>query len=229
MPLAPHGAAAHRLRRLLHGALLASALCLAGPAAQAAPAVALAGVLGAKALLVIDGETRALAPGESARGVRLVSVTKNDAVVEVGGARATLVLGGTPALVGAATPAGGGRRIVMASDSRGHFMPQGSINGQVVQFMVDTGASGIGLSQEEAERIGLRFKDGEPVQMRTANGTVQGWRTRLAQVRVGDVEIYDVEAFVTPQPMPFVLLGNSYLNRFQMTRTHDQMVLDKRY
>ena len=216
MFLAPHGTSA---ARLLACALLASALGTAGSAAQAAPAVALAGVLGAKALLVLDGETRALAPGESARGVRLVSVGKNDAVVEVAGARATLVLGGTPALVGAATPAGGGRRIVMVGDSRGHFMPQGSINGQTTQFMVDTGASG----------IGLRFKDGEPVQMRTANGNVQGWRTRLAQVRVGDVDIYDVEAFVTPQPMPYVLLGNSYLNRFQMTRTNDQMVLDKRY
>ena len=41
--------------------------------------------------------------------------------------------------------------------------------------------------------------------------------------------MHDIEAIVTPIAMPFVLLGNSYLNRFQMTRNNDQLVLEKRY
>jgi aspartyl protease family protein len=48
-------------------------------------------------------------------------------------------------------------------------------------------------------------------------------------VRLGSVDVYNVEALVTPAPMPYVLLGNSYLTRFQMTRTNDQMVLERRY
>ena len=65
--------------------------------------------------------------------------------------------------------------------------------------------------------------------MATANGVAQGWRLKLASVRVGDVEVYDVDAIVMPQAMPFVLLGNSFLTRFQMKRDNDQMTLDKRY
>ena len=43
------------------------------------------------------------------------------------------------------------------------------------------------------------------------------------------VVIYDVDAVVSPESMPFVLLGNSYLNRFQMQRTNDQLTLSKRF
>ena len=50
---------------------------------------------------------------------------------------------------------------------------------------------------------------------------------RLDSVRVGDVEVYDVDAIVTPQTMPFVLLGNSFIGRFSMRRDADQMVLEK--
>jgi aspartyl protease family protein len=70
---------------------------------------------------------------------------------------------------------------------------------------------------------------GPSVRVGTANGLAQGWRVKLASVRIGDVEVYDVDAVVTPQGMPFVLLGNSYLNRFQMRRDNDQMVLERRY
>lgn len=62
----------------------------------------------------------------------------------------------------------------------------------------------------------------------TANGVAQGWLLKLDSVRVGDVEVFGVDAIVTPQPMPYVLLGNSFLGEFQMTRTNDQMVLEKR-
>ena len=65
--------------------------------------------------------------------------------------------------------------------------------------------------------------------MGTANGVVPGWLIRLDSVRVGDVEVFGVDGIVSQQPMPYVLLGNSFLNRFQMKRENDQMVLDRRY
>jgi aspartyl protease family protein len=67
------------------------------------------------------------------------------------------------------------------------------------------------------------------VRVNTANGIAQGWRVRLNSVRVGDVEVYDVEAIVSQQPMPYVLLGNSFISRFSMRRDADQMVLEKRF
>jgi aspartyl protease family protein len=56
-----------------------------------------------------------------------------------------------------------------------------------------------------------------------------GWRVKLASVRVGDVVVYDVDSIVSSGSMPYVLLGNSFLSRFQMTRTNDQMTLEKRF
>ena len=74
-----------------------------------------------------------------------------------------------------------------------------------------------------------RYKGGQTGRVSTANGLVQAWRVRLDSVRVGDVVVYGVEGVVSAGSMPMVLLGNTFLSHFQMTRTNDQMVLDKRF
>ena len=214
-----------RLHRPLLVFVLASAFL--APAASWAQAVALSGILGSKALLVVNGSApRGVAAGESHQGVKVVSVGRDDAVLEIDGVRRTVRLGEAPVSVGAR---GGGQRIVLAGDSRGHFVSQGEINGRAMQFMVDTGATTVAIGQPDAERMGLNYKNGQPVRMATANGVTQGWRLRLDTVRIGDVQVHGVDAVVTPQAMPYVLLGNNFLSTFQMTRTHDQMVLEKRY
>ena len=109
------------------------------------------------------------------------------------------------------------------------FMTQGAINGRPVTFMLDTGATSIALSADDAQRIGLDYSKGQRIQMSTANGVSSGYKLRLQSVRVGDVEVYDIDAIVSPQPMPFVLLGNSFINRFSMRRDADQMILEKRF
>ena len=58
---------------------------------------------------------------------------------------------------------------------------------------------------------------------------VVGHQIRLDSVRIGEAQVYDVSAIVLPQSMAFVLLGNSFLTRFQMQRTNDQLTLDRRY
>ena len=108
-------------------------------------------------------------------------------------------------------------------------MAQGAINGRSVTFMLDTGATNVAMSAADAQRIGLDFSKGQPVRMNTANGVAQGYRLTLNSVRVGDVEVYDVEAIVSQQPMPYILLGNSFISRFSMRRDADQMVLEKRF
>jgi aspartyl protease family protein len=64
--------------------------------------------------------------------------------------------------------------------------------------------------------------------MNTANGAAQGWLIKLSSLRIGDVEVYEVDAVVGPN-MPYALLGNSFLSRFSMNRTSDLMVLERRY
>ena len=208
---------------------LTAALLLAAALPAAAQSVSLQGMLGNKALLVIDGgRPRSLAPGESAQGVKVISTQGSQAVVLVGGQQRTLRVGETPVNLGGADTPGAGRRIVLTADSRGHFVTPGSINNRPVQFIVDTGATTIAMGQAEADRLGLNYKNGQPVGMHTANGTVQGWLIHAATVRIGDVTVRDVETIVTPQPMPAILLGNSFLNRFSMRREGSQMTLERR-
>jgi aspartyl protease family protein len=196
-----------------------------------AQSVALQGMLGNKALLIVDGSPpKTVAPGETHQGVRVVSTSGDQALVEIKGKRHTLRVGDAPASVGGkgGAPAGGSR-IVLPVSSGGHFMAQGAINGRAVSFMIDTGATSIAMGVSEAERLGLNYKAGEKGFVSTANGTAPAWRLTLGSVRVGDVEVFDLGAVVSPQPMPFILLGNSFLNRFQMKRDNDQMVLERRY
>jgi aspartyl protease family protein len=75
----------------------------------------------------------------------------------------------------------------------------------------------------------LNYRSGQPVQVRTANGSTIGWMVKLNSVRLGSVDVYNVDAVVSPASMPYILLGNSFLTRFQMTRNNDQMVLEKRF
>ena len=216
--------------RTLHSLTAAVVACvLAGAAAgaSAAPAVALSGILGSKALLVVNGTApRALAPGERHQGVAVVSVGREDAVIDVEGARRTVRLGEAPVSVG--ERGGSIRRALLAGNSQGHFVGTGRINGRAMQFMVDTGATTVALGAPEAERLGLRFRDGEKVRMHTANGVVRGWRLRLSSVQVGEVQVSGVDAVVMPHALPYVLLGNSFLREIQMSRNNEQMVLEKR-
>jgi aspartyl protease family protein len=214
------------LRPLLLSALLGLAVAAS---AQPPPAqVQLNGMLGARAaLLLIDGEPRTLEVGATAKGVRLVALEDGRAVIEVAGRRQTLALGASPARIVA--PASAQRHIVMPMGQGGHYTTMGTINGQVTSFLLDTGSTSVAISQIEADKLGLRYQQGRRVITHTANGTVPAFLIELASVRVGDVEVRNVEAIVIPSQMPHVLLGNSFLNRFQMRRENDVMTLELRY
>ena len=193
-----------------------------------AQTVALQGMLGSKALLIVGGGApRAVAPGETHQGVKVISTSGDQAVVLVDGRRVTLRVGEAPASVGGAASVGGDR-VALTADGRGHFIAQGSINNRPVQFMVDTGASVVAIGQGEADRLGLNYKSGRQVMMNTANGAAPGWLFKINTLRVGDVVAYEVDTVVTPAAMPAILLGNSFLNRFNMRRDGDQMMLIKR-
>jgi aspartyl protease family protein len=194
-----------------------------------AQSVTLQGMLGTKALIIVDGSApKAVAPGESHKGVKVLSTLGDQAVLEIAGQRQTLRVGDAPASVGGRGPVRG-NRIVLTAGSGDHFITEGAINGKAVRFMVDTGATNVAMGVPDAERLGIAYRNGELGRSSTANGVVTTYRVKLASVRIGDVEVHDVDASVLPVNMPHVLLGNSFLTRFQMTRTNDQMVLERRY
>jgi aspartyl protease family protein len=77
--------------------------------------------------------------------------------------------------------------------------------------------------------VGIDFEKAPRMPTNTANGTVMVWRVKLGSIRIQDVEVSNVDAAIVPAGMPFVLLGNSYLTRFQMKRENDQLTLTRRY
>lgn len=203
-----------------------------GSDAQALGAsVAMTGGMGSRALLVINGGApRAMAAGDERQGVKVISVGPEQAVVEIEGRRQTVRLGAAPvSLGGGGGGGGGGSQIALTAVGGGHFVTQGSINGRTVDFMVDTGATSVAMGADEAKRIGIKYENGQRIQASTANGIATAYMVNLAKIRIQDVEVYNVPGVVVMSSMPHILLGNSYLSRFQMKRDNNQLMLTKRF
>jgi len=202
-------------------------LALIAPPAFATE-VTLVGLIGAKAIVVIDGGApRTLAPGQkTAEGVVLLATEKEAASFEIDGKKKTLRMGQAYS-----TAARTGRQnVTLAADTRGHFVAMGSINGGSVRFLVDTGATLVTLPAAEARRLGINYLQGQRGQMQTANGVAAAWRVKLDSVKIGDIEVSNVDAMVGENDaLGVTLLGMSFLNRMEMKRDGQSMTLTKRY
>jgi aspartyl protease family protein len=120
------------------------------------------------------------------------------------------------------------RSVVIGRDSRGHFQADARIEGQHIEFMIDTGASVIALTEADAIRIGVRPAPGDyRATVTTANGRVKAAPVRLASVDVGGLVVRDVEAMVLPDgALSENLLGMSFLSRLKRFElANGQMVL----
>jgi aspartyl protease family protein len=194
----------------------------------AATEVTLVGLIGAKAIVVIDGgPPRTLAPGQkTAEGVVLLGTEKETASFDIDGQKRILSMGRAYS----AAPRDGRQNVTLAADARGHFVTMGSINGGSVRFLVDTGATFVSLPASEARRLGINYLQGQRGQVQTANGVAAVYRVKLDAVRVGEVELNNVDAVVAENDaMGVTLLGMSFLNRMEMKRDGQSMTLTKRF
>jgi aspartyl protease family protein len=190
--------------------------------------VTLVGLIGAKAIVVIDGGApRTLAPGQkTAEGVLLLGTEKDAASFEIDGKKRTLRMGQAYSAAARA----GRENVTLSADARGHFVTMGSINGGSVRFLVDTGATMVALPASEAKRLGINYLQGQRGQVQTANGVAVAYRVKLDTVRIGDIEVNNVDAVVSENDaMGVILLGMSFLNRMEMKRDGQSMTLTKRY
>lgn len=110
----------------------------------------------------------------------------------------------------------------------GHFWADGQVDGAPVRFLVDTGASKVSLTLQDARRLGLdAAKLVYDQTVRTAGGPSLAARVRLKSVSVNGAQVADVDALVISRGLPASLLGMSYLgrlSRFEATRS--SLVLD---
>lgn len=195
-------------------------------AAQATD-ISVVGLFRDKAVLVVDGgKPKTYSVGASVgEGMRLVQVTQTGAVIEIGGKRETIALGEhVNQSISSARSS-----VTLQADGRGHYMVQGQINGGSVRMLLDTGATMIAMPASDARRLGIDYRKGEVRYLSTANGVVPAFRVKLNTVKVGDIELNQVDAVIQEQGLPIILLGMSFLNRTEMRRDGEQMVLTKRF
>jgi aspartyl protease family protein len=207
---------------------IAILLFLLGPAAWAAD-VALIGLIGDKAaVLAVDGgDPKTVKVGQKWSGISVIAVEHGEATVEIDGKRRVLKIG--QHYRSAKAPASDGQSVTLAADPRGHFVSQGSINGNPVRFLVDTGATTVALPAAEAQRLGIDYRKGQRGFTNTAGGVVPVYRVRFDSVKLGAIELTGIDGIVIEQGLDIALLGMSFLNRVEMKRDGQTMVLIRRF
>lgn len=96
----------------------------------------------------------------------------------------------------------------------GHFYAAPMINGVEVQTLVDTGASVVALTGDDAQTLGLNWNEDDlGVIAQGASGPIRGVEVRLDTVQLGSFEVHDVPAMIVPEGLPITLLGQSFLSR----------------
>lgn len=190
--------------------------------------VGVVGLFPGKAVLVVNGSApKTYSTGaQVTAGIRLLSVGDSSATVEINGRRQKIPIGGQVMHSGGRS---GSSSAVMTADSRGHFMADVLVNGGTMSMMVDTGATMIALPAKDALRLGIDYRKGEIGQVNTANGTAPVYCVKLDTVRVGDIELHQIDALVHENGLGIGLLGMSFLNRTAMQRDGNTMTLTKRY
>ncbi|MDX1528874.1 MAG: retropepsin-like aspartic protease [Gammaproteobacteria bacterium] len=206
--------------------ILSLAVCGAAPAGVK---VKVNGLFKNKAILVIDGKQRLMRAGEtSPEGVTLVESSSRKAVIEIDGVKSTHTLGSH--IDGGYTEPES-RAIRIYPDRGNMYLVVGSINGYPVNFVVDTGATLVSMNSRVARRLGIDYEvDGKPGLSQTASGIVKTFIVRLKRVKVGDIELTNVEGSVHEGDFPTeVLLGMSFLGRLEMSREGGVLELRKKY
>ena len=109
---------------------------------------------------------------------------------------------------------GNDHTVVLQRGVDGHYRAEALINGTKVDVLVDTGATGVAISQRVADELGLSSRTA--IRTSTANGDTVAYMTRLATVKLGGVEAKDVSAVIAPGLGGDVLLGMSFLGRMDV-------------
>lgn len=156
----------------------------------------------------------------------LVAIENDRATIEVDGKRRVLQRGQTYSSSGAGA---GAQSVTLAVGAGGHFMADGQINGGAIRFMVDTGATSIALPAGDAIRLRIDYRKGRRGTTQTAGGPTAAYAVTLDSVRIGGIELHNVDAIVIEQGLTVALLGNSFLNRMEMRREGQTMTLTRRY
>jgi aspartyl protease family protein len=194
----------------------------------AAPdSVVVSGLFKNRAVLEIDGKQRLLRVGEtSPEGVTLVEANSKRAILEIDGVQAEYPLG-ERIQTGFAAPE---EQVVHVPLSpSGLYLAPGMINGRLVTFQVDTGATAVALSSDLADQVGIDYKQGERQRVMTASGVTYAYSLTIDEIAVGGIKQRNVRAAVLEGQLPrWPLLGMTFLGSVQINKGDALMELRSR-
>jgi aspartyl protease family protein len=196
-------------------------------AAGSAPVEVLALFKG-RALVRASGAEQLLKEGETSRdGITLLGADAYGARVRYLGETYNLTLSRH---VSGTFQAVDRQRVSINPDGHGQYRIRGAINDTFVNFLVDTGASVVALSQSQAGALGLDIGRGEPGVVQTAQGTVSSRFVTLAKVVVGGITAHNVRAAVIEGNYPEeILLGMSFLRQVAMEERDGVLTLVQKH
>ena len=119
---------------------------------------------------------------------------------------------------------GGVREVVLEQNRAGHYVATGTINEMPVTFLLDTGATDVSVPSRLVGRLGL--VRGAPRQVRTANGVITIYATRLDRIAIGNIALGAIRAHINPEESgDEVLLGMSFLRHVEFTQRGRELIL----
>ena len=214
---------------LLRKALLLILLSTITAAAAAASRITVVGLFKDTAVIMIDGQRRLLHSGDtSPEGVTLISATSKEAVLEVDGEQKIYGLGGQ---IGANYTQPEQPTVRIWPTANRMYLVVGSINGYPMNFIVDTGATLVAMSDREARRLGIDYRAlGTPGMASTASGLDKIYVLSMDRVKIGEIELRNVQAAIHEGEFaPATLLGMSFLSRLNMRQDGQVLELTKKF
>lgn len=216
-----------RYATLLRSLLLSCSL-LASPGF--ASDIGVVGLFPGKAILVIDGAPpKTYSAGTKINDeIQLIDANRDGATLLINGKKRLLAMNSQYATT---TTVPESTNLTLKAGERGHFFVKASINNQVPEFrmLIDTGASLVVLPAELANRLGLSYLNARRAVSNTANGQVINYLIKLDKLKIGGIELVQVDAAVQESGLDIPLLGMSVLNRLDIKQSGDQMQISKRF
>jgi aspartyl protease family protein len=119
---------------------------------------------------------------------------------------------------------GDGAEVKLQRNRHGHYVSAGTINSEKVTFLLDTGATNVSIPANLADKLGL--KSGTSHRVSTANGQITVYATRLNELSIGDIHLFNVAANINPgMDGDEILLGMSALKQLEFTQRGDRLTL----
>ncbi len=181
-----------------------------------------------KAMLELNGKNIIINKGQEIQGLTLLSANGRGAVIRFKDGTEKKLNVNQSIQQGYKKP--DNNKLTVYSNRHGMFQLAGKINGRTTRFLLDTGATFIAISSNEADKLRLSYRSARKGVVQTASELVPVWHIKLDNVKVGDISVSNVDAVVLKGESPApILLGMSFLKHLKLQRNGAAMLIEQKF